>query len=111
MPAIEIPMRTPNPVNGSHGHWARAAALRRKQRQTVAWAWTLNHMPRELGAGRIRLTRISPGHLDDDNLGAALKSVRDEVARCLGINDRARVWEYAQERAKYHAVKIEVLGS
>jgi hypothetical protein len=36
---------------------------------------------------RIVLTRIGPRTLDTDNLGGALKAVRDEVAEWLGIND------------------------
>lgn len=50
----------------------------------------------------VRLTRLSPGTLDDDNLRGALKAVRDGVADRLGVDDRdPRVtWEYAQERFK-----------
>jgi hypothetical protein len=69
-----------------------------------AWRWPVT----------VTLTRVAPRQLDaEDNLTAALKAVRDEVAAQLGVDDRdARVtWRYGQERggAREHAVRIEVV--
>lgn len=36
----------------------------------------------------VRLTRIAPRSLDDDNAATALKSVRDGFARAIGVDDR-----------------------
>jgi hypothetical protein len=36
----------------------------------------------------VRLTRLSPRDLDDDNLASALKSSRDAIAEWLGVDDR-----------------------
>lgn len=107
---VELEMRTPNPVNGSHRHWTHNARVRKNQRGMVSFAWAYGRMPHRLDDGqRVRLTRISPGVLDDDNLRPALKSVRDQVAFELRIDDKLPIWDYAQERAKKHAVRIEII--
>jgi hypothetical protein len=49
----------------------------------------------------VRLTRVGPGMLDDDNLVGAMKGVRDEIAKWLGIDDRHSEtvrYVYAQKR-------------
>lgn len=53
------------------------------------------------GAVAVTLVRISAGTLDDDNVRAALKAVRDGVADALGVDDRdpAVRWQYAQHKA------------
>lgn len=63
----------------------------------------------------VELTRISFGKLDDDNLRAALKGVRDEIAWQFGINDRDPIvrWDYdspGQEHGpkKYQAVRVRI---
>ena len=106
---VEMPIATPNPVNGSHQHWRTVNARRKKQRETAKlltparWASML--------PARILLVRLSAGTLDDDNLRPALKSVRDGVADGLGIadNDPRVTWDYAQERCKrgQTAVRVE----
>ena len=51
----------------------------------------------------IRITRISPGHLDhDDGVNISAKHVRDGVADALGLDDRdGRIsWRYAQRSCK-----------
>ena len=52
----------------------------------------------------VTLTRHGPRKLDDDNLSAAFKRIRDGVADALGVDDgnRRRVrWEYKQRRGAY----------
>lgn len=61
----------------------------------------------------ITLTRRSAGELDDDAVGAALKSVRDQVAAILGVeNDRdpRYRWTYRQEKSRrgVFGVNIEI---
>lgn len=109
MQTITVPIRTPNPLNGQHGHWARKAKLRAAQRKAVAWSWLMSGMPELWTEGmRVRFVRCGPGILDDDNLRGALKAVRDEVAARLGIDDKLPIWDYAQERARAHSVRIEI---
>ena len=45
------------------------------------------------------LTRIAPRRLDSDNLSGAFKSIRDEVAKQVGLDDGSLRWwwTYAQE--------------
>lgn len=49
----------------------------------------------------VTLTRLGPGLLDDDNLTAGFKAVRDGIADALEVNDRHPMlrWIYSQERA------------
>lgn len=62
---------------------------------------------------RIRLTRIAPRALDDDNLRSALKHIRDGVTDALGLsNDRdSRLrWEYEQTKGKpkQYVVSVQI---
>ena len=114
--ALEIPgLRLVNPLNGSHGHWRVAAKRRKEQREAVGWAWIAAGLPRNVvwpvDGGcplHVRITRLGPRELDDDNLAAACKSIRDSVAQMLGVNDRLRIWSYDQERSKEYSCWIEV---
>ena len=58
------------------------------ERQATAWALVGQERPPIPCS--VRLTRVGPGMLDDDNLVGAMKGVRDEVAKWLGIDDRHR---------------------
>ncbi len=110
MITFAIPIRTHSKLN-QRIHWG-ARAKQAKAERTATWAaalpfaWDLRW-----GANPavVTLTRVSPRELDDDNLRGALKAVRDEVARLLGVDDRdARVqWRYGQEKGK-PAVRVEV---
>jgi hypothetical protein len=58
----------------------------------------------------VTLTRLSARELDDDNLSSAFKAVRDGLADYLGVDDlliKLVRYEYAQERAKGYAVRVE----
>jgi hypothetical protein len=64
----------------------------------------------------VRFTRIAPRSLDEgDNLAAAFKTFRDELAYALALkNDGPSagvVWEYAQERGepKQYRVRVEIM--
>jgi hypothetical protein len=50
----------------------------------------------------ITITRVGAGSLDGDNLVAACKPVRDELAAWIGIDDRSNryAWEYEQRFEK-----------
>lgn len=111
---VEIPMAIPSRAN-ARGHWRRRHQLSKQQRATTTLALLkFEHRP-QLPA-TVRLVRVAPRVLDDDNLRGALKSVRDAVADWLGLpNDRdPRVlWLYGQARdekarARYVAARIEI---
>jgi hypothetical protein len=62
---------------------------------------------------RVRMIRVAPRGLDDDNLPNALKHVRDEIADWLGLpNDRDPrvVWECADraEAPRVYGVEIQI---
>jgi len=94
-------------LSNTREHWAKRAKRAKHHRQ-CAWYVTPSYPLPCI----VRLIRIAPRALDDDNLTGALKSVRDGVADGLGVDDRdPRVsWEYAQERGKAgeYAVRIEI---
>jgi hypothetical protein len=82
-------------------------ALRQPQKAT---AWLLRGTSKPSVPCTVLLTRVAPSAgLDDDNLSGALKGVRDEVAKWLGVDDRHRTqvrYRYAQARGTW-GVRIE----
>ncbi len=108
---FNIPLKTQNPLNGSHGHWAKLAKIRKSQRSVVELV-TPHHVIFGDGPLVITLTRLAPSSgLDFDGLTAALKSVRDGVADGLGFDDDSDPrleWRYAQKRAKGYSVSVEI---
>lgn len=102
-----------NPLNGSGGatKGARYAAnAKRRDERAVG-----RSMAMKMTGGRLAsaidyvvvLTRVSPKAFDDDNLGAAFKSVRDGMAEAWGLNDAdPRVtWVTDWRKGKAHAVE------
>lgn len=114
---VTLPMKLTSPLNGSQGvtrgAMFAAAKQRKTQRDTTRWS-----MLGVLLAEGVKLpvdvtiTRIAPRKLDDDNLAASAKSVRDGIADALGCkdNDPRVSWAYTQERGapKAYAVRITV---
>jgi hypothetical protein len=97
---ILIPLVTISESNARE-HWSRRARRVRAQREAVAQRLRRVPLP-PTRAVEVRLTRVSPRALDDDNLRGALKSVRDAVAMWLGVGDGPTgpiVWTYGQEKA------------
>lgn len=89
------------------------ARHRRVKSERQATRWVLNAVDRPAIPCIALLTRVAPSNgLDDgDNLPSALKSIRDEIAAWLGVDDkRSEVvrYRYAQERGKW-SVRIEFL--
>ena len=95
---FQLPIKTVNPTNGSHGH-PLADYRRRKSQSTTAHRLC----PKFPLPAVVTLTRCSAGTLDEhDNLRSALKSVVDGIAAKQGIpdNDPRIEWRYAQEKCK-----------
>lgn len=110
------PLATKSEAN-ARGHWGRKADRASSQRGPARMLF--EPRVRELGMRLplvVKLTRVSPRELDDDNLRPALKAVRDGITDALaslGITsdrDRRVTWQYAQERGRprEQAVRVEV---
>jgi hypothetical protein len=92
-------------------------ALSRKKNQDAALERALSEalvsqpIP-SAGPWCVRLTRLSPATLDDDNLVSAFKRLRDQIAKVIGIDDRSPCVAFcvAQQRAKPANVRVEVWG-
>lgn len=119
---ITLGMRLHSPMNGSHGHWSVQANRRKRERRQagLACGGLLAEYRKGLAEGYlpgvdVTITRIAPRELDDDNLRAGAKSVRDGITDALGLRDdrdRRLRWLYSQERGKpkQYAVRITVTG-
>lgn len=106
--AYVIPIKTVPGLNARE-HWRVRAKRVKAEREATAW-----HVPPFNPPAIVRLIRISPGTLDDDNLQGALKAVRDEVAKLAGCDDKVGgplQWVYAQERCRRgeFGVRVEIL--
>jgi hypothetical protein len=113
-------LRLRNPLNGSQGTTRVGNIIASKQRKAIRAAARLHTLQATGMNGQpivalvgVRITRISPGTLDTDNLAAACKNVRDGVADALGINDAQAEgwWRYAQAKGAkgVYGVRVELL--
>lgn len=106
--AFEVPIKAQSTAN-LREHWAAKYKRVDAQKRAVAVKFPRKELHPLLN---VKLVRVSPRELDDDNLRAALKSVRDAVAIRLGVDDRSPLvaWDYGQEKGKpgQHAVRVEV---
>ena len=108
---LSLPLKLPNPLNGSHGHWACRAKNRKRVRAVVLLAVR----PRVQGIAlpvTVTITRIASSNgLDPhDGLPASCKPVVDAIAEALGVDDRSPLvtWAYAQRRGKGYSVEIQI---
>jgi hypothetical protein len=113
--SFDMPGLKTRSLTNQHTHWRVKDDQARTQRNAVKFAWLAWCGDRRLQLGEtaeVDMVRIAPGELDDDNLPAALKSVRDEIAKQLGVDDRdKRVrWQCHQERGRRgeYSVRIRV---
>lgn len=114
--AFTVPVKATSSLN-ARLHWrARAAVVRRERLATFAAfrnalpLWVARDKGRE--SYLVTLTRTGPRRLDDDNVQGALKAIRDEVAKQLGLDDGdPRItWVYRQAKGKYGVhVSIEAM--
>ena len=114
-----LPIDTVSESNISE-HWSKRGKRHRTQRQII-WIQWRNNEERFQNVKTpciIRITRISPRQLDDDNLRGACKSTRDGIADCIvpgrapGRSDNVEgmTFEYHQEKGKpkEKAIRIQI---
>lgn len=104
----DLPIKAESPLNSGRDarHWAIRAKRRKMERSCVA-LWFASVEARPLRSGRrvqaVTFTRFAPSRgLDSDSLPASCKSIRDEVAKQLGVDDGPKgpvQWCYDQARA------------
>lgn len=104
--SFEVPVKTASTSN-LREHWA--AKHKRTDAQKAA---TRRRCPQWTAAPMlyVRLTRVAPRALDDDNLRGALKSVRDAIASWLRVDDRSPLvgWLYEQQKGPSPLVRVEI---
>ena len=106
---IQIPLRLESKAN-ARLHWSMRAREAAHERRIVR---VLMHgkKPPALPVV-VTLIRIGVRNLDADNLAAAFKAVRDEVAVWLGADDKPGSgigWVYAQRRGKPKEYAVEIV--
>jgi hypothetical protein len=109
---FDIPARTKSEANA--GGSLRGSIARKSQLKSIAEeSLPRLAMPFPLPC-RVTMTRYGVKKLDEDNLGRALKSVRDVVAKWLGVDDgdegpRGRVtWRPRQAASWVPFVRVRV---
>ena len=116
-----IPMETVSESNISE-FWGKRATRRRAQKNAIWVKWKGTSYDSKGVRIKmpcvIKISRISPRSLDDDNLRGALKAVRDGIADCINPgrapgradNIPGMSFEYSQEKGKpkEKAVRIQI---
>lgn len=112
---FEIPVRTVSEAN-MREHWGRKAERTRNIRAVVAIVMRQPTVMPKAGwtplPKTITMTRIAPRMFDSDNSIRALKAVRDEIAKQIGIDDGddRLTWRYEQRKGKVreHSVIVRI---
>jgi hypothetical protein len=111
-----IPIETKSTAN-LREHWSKRARRVANERRTVEAMWRSveQRAMRNIVQGKrvrsVGFVRVGKRLLDSDNLGGALKAVRDEIARQLGIDDGPTTgiaWRYAQSTGREVGVLVEI---
>lgn len=110
-----LPVYTVSEANLSE-HWSKSSK-RHKTQKTLIHFWFQNAKPKIFLPCIIKLTRISPRFLDDDNLTIAFKWIRDAIAenifpgKAAGRADDSKLikWQYDQIKGNPQSIKIELL--
>lgn len=107
---FHIPIKLPSLAN-TRLHWRAMDHLKSSQRLATKYALSGKKVPPLPLV--VTITRIGPSQLDDDNLAAACKYIRDQIAAFVGVDDGSPLytWEYRQRRegrGKY-GVEVEIV--
>jgi hypothetical protein len=108
---FEVETRSEANARDKWGKIKRAEAAREKTIEALAVALGEGQRIPGTGPWCVRLTRISRGKLDDDNLGRAMKSVQDTVAAAIGVDDGSPriAWKRAQTKdGPFLGVVVEI---
>lgn len=108
-----VPVRTHSLTNKRDAHWRDRHLRAKDERKAVDDALLAAGLSRVTlpPPFLVNLTRLGGQKLDDDNLKAALKSIRDQVADWLQVDDgdeAAATWAYDQQPGVAWGVLVEV---
>ncbi len=119
---LEIPIKAVSEANSSE-HWSVKSKRHRQQQFFVRHAYNQKIAPECCPLPcSIKMIRIGPRIIDDDNLVSSLKWVRDELAYLIlseishtkkkvkGAydSDERIKWSYAQEKSRKYCIRIEI---
>ena len=112
--SMELPARLVSESN-AHEHWRHRSNRAKSQRQLVATCLNLSvgkpELLRCLGPLDVKITRLAPRLLDQNNYQTSVKHVQDGIAAWLQIDDRhIELVRYIvmQEKSKYYGVRIDI---
>lgn len=108
---FEVETRSEANERSRWGKIKRADAAREATTTALALALGEGQAIPERGPWFVKLTRISRGTLDDDNLGRALKRIQDTVSAAIGVDDGSSsiVWKREQMKdGPYLGVIVEI---
>ena len=123
----ELPLRTVSEANSSE-HWTISSKRHRQQQFFIRQLFT--HEGQKINFPCcVKMVRLGPRELDDDNLRSAFKWIRDELSQCMlpekrltyvdakgkirelkgrADSDKRITWEYSQEKNKVSGIRIEI---
>lgn len=114
---LDVPITTVSEGNNTD-HWTKKRKRRILISSLIKIYWKNSKTSVKIPC-IVKMTRISPRRLDDDNLRAALKSARDTIANLIipgkapgqADNDSRIEWQYDQkkEQAK-QMIRIEIFN-
>lgn len=111
---FEIPTSLPSVANLRES-WHAKARRAKKHRRDAALLCGMSASHRLLNGVRARgatitLVRVGARRIDDDNLAAAFKAVRDGLADALRIDDGSRLlrWSYDQRTGQPDTVHVAI---
>ncbi len=112
---VHVPIETTSTNSKLRVHWRVNRASTKREREGVMLMLRSAGV-RQLGPEEravVQLERVSRGRLDSDNLQGALKAVRDEVAKQLGVDDGSDrvIYEYSQTKGTKPLVHIVIRGT
>ena len=99
--SFEFPYRARAALN-LREDWRVGMTRKKHEREALYYAWVAAMKPRPPCLPvEVTFTRIAPSSLDEgDNLESAFKSMRDELARCLGLKGDTRKQGYIPKRSQ-----------
>jgi hypothetical protein len=106
---FSIPIRLVSLANLSHRHWSGLARISSyHKRATYLCLYQLKHEIPPLPVV-VKITRVGPRGMDNDNLASACKYVRDQIAKMIGVDDGSDqyTWQYEQRKGDYE-VEVEI---